>query len=64
MKSFNRIRVEVASYVSVDDRKFVNVSGNCESAYIDAVAYMFQANSVRLSGADLMNSGDDDDSFE
>ncbi|POM72555.1 Serine protease V8 [Phytophthora palmivora] len=60
---FNRITVEVASYGSADGTNFVDVNGNCESAYIDPVAYLFRANSAGLSAADLVNSGDDDDNF-
>ncbi|GMG15569.1 unnamed protein product [Phytophthora fragariaefolia] len=60
---FNRVTVEVASYGSADDTEFLDVNGNCESAYIDPVAYLFRSNSAGLSAADLVNSDDDDDNF-
>ncbi|KAL3667922.1 hypothetical protein V7S43_006800 [Phytophthora oleae] len=61
--AFNRITVEVASYGSADGTSFMDVNGNCESAYIDPAAYLFRANSAGLSAADLVNSNDDDDNF-
>ncbi|KAE9033872.1 hypothetical protein PR002_g8445 [Phytophthora rubi] len=61
--AFNRITVEVASFGSADGTNFMDVNGNCESAYVDAVAYLFRSKSAGLSAADLVNSGDDDDSF-
>ncbi|ETK89738.1 hypothetical protein F441_06462 [Phytophthora nicotianae CJ01A1] len=63
LPAFNRITVEIASYGSADGNIFMDVNGNCQSAYIDAVAYLFKANSAGLSAADLVNSGDDDDNF-
>ncbi|KAL7689492.1 putative peptidase S1, PA clan [Plasmopara halstedii] len=61
--SFNRITIEVASYGSTENMKFVDVNGNCDSAYVDAVAYLFQANLAGLSAADVVNYVDDDDNF-
>ncbi|KAJ8558770.1 hypothetical protein ON010_g8681 [Phytophthora cinnamomi] len=61
--AFNRINVEIASYGSTDGTNFMDVNGNCESAYVDAVAYLFRSNSAGLSAADLVNSDDDDDNF-
>ncbi|KAF4038096.1 Trypsin-like peptidase domain [Phytophthora infestans] len=61
--AFNRITMEIASYGSADGNSFIDINGNCQSAYIDAVAYLFRANSAGLSVADLVNSGDDDDNF-
>ncbi|RLN80585.1 hypothetical protein BBJ28_00000185 [Nothophytophthora sp. Chile5] len=60
---FERITVEVASYGSGDGVNFMDINGMCESAYIDAVAYLFRANPKGLTSADLVNVGDDDDSF-
>ncbi|KAL4160166.1 hypothetical protein PRNP1_000737 [Phytophthora ramorum] len=61
--AFNRITVEVASYGSADGTNFKDVNGNCESAYVDPVAYLFRTNPSGLSAADLVTSGDDDDNF-
>jgi hypothetical protein len=63
LPAFNRITVEVASYGRADDSNFKDLNGHCESAYVDAVAYLFRSNSAGLSAADLVNSGDDDDFF-
>ncbi|OWZ21730.1 hypothetical protein PHMEG_0003677 [Phytophthora megakarya] len=60
---FNRITMEVASYGSADGTNFMDVNGNCQSSYIDPVAYLFRANSQGLTAADLVNSSDDDDNF-
>ncbi|KAG6948715.1 hypothetical protein JG687_00015299 [Phytophthora cactorum] len=63
LPAFNRITVEIASYGSADGINFMDVNGNCDSAYIDAAAYLFRANSAGLSAADLVNAADDDDNF-
>ncbi|GMF18365.1 unnamed protein product [Phytophthora lilii] len=63
LPAFNRITVEVASYGSADGTNFLDVNGNCESAYVDAAAYLFRSNPSGLTAADLINSADDDDNF-
>ncbi|KAF1780118.1 hypothetical protein GQ600_26606 [Phytophthora cactorum] len=55
--------VRSRSAVSCRRINFMDVNGNCDSAYIDAAAYLFRANSAGLSAADLVNAADDDDNF-
>lgn len=61
--SFGRVTIEVVSYESRNGSDYIDVNGFCESAYIDPVAFLFRANAAGLTAADLVNAGDDDDSF-
>lgn len=63
VSTFGRVDVEVSSYESRDGYQFLNVNGNCESAYIDPVAYLFRANSNGLTTSDLINADDDDEYY-
>lgn len=63
VSTFGRVNIEVSSYESRDGCQFLNVNGNCESAYIDPVAYLFRANTNGLTTSDLINADDDDENF-
>lgn len=61
---FGRILIEVSSYESTDGFNFMDINGDCESSYIDPVAYVFQrdrTNGVITSASNLVAITDDDE---
>jgi hypothetical protein len=66
--TFGRLTIEISSYETQDGFTFVDVNGDCESAYIDAVAYLFSrsggtASAPRITSGDLITVGDEDENI-
>ncbi|GAB9471685.1 hypothetical protein Gpo141_00008887 [Globisporangium polare] len=66
--TFGRVSIEVSSYGTRDGSVYLDVNGQCPSAYVDPVAFLFKVSTggngqQQLTSADLVIAADDDDNF-